>query len=1176
MSIRVDQFNRRKHRRYTKKLLQSGGVIQTYTIQAPPGDRRAFEKATAVFGKDKIKESSRVKQKVTGITGTEISSGLQNKGLTVDNVTDGIIVRTGLGNAPNIVKVVNIDSYIDNYGIENGQIRYVYVIPNNIITDPDRLTTELTSKNCDSYKKDDKTIFVSKSDSEPQINMSELMKNMPEAQSLQTYIALKLPKDGKIEEPFVLLDVVIDDSKPEEKKKLSEFLIQNPGYSAFDKDDKRIFEDTEVAVKNMKGIEIKDVKYDETNFNKLYESLIGTSELKLGERKINLMLPKPSDQKKKEELYNILVIVDKTIDEYYDKFTQKVEEVSLAPVIAEFKKQNGLEETPFTDKDVADMLSHIMPNDPEERLKLKQVLVQSLAEDIYVMQDKFANESTIPDSALDFKITKSKVDTFAWWVGKIPIFVIDIVGLAVRSWIRNYHKISFSTDESARKMLNRKRADAEKGIKNEFSIMSAFVGTEAQKTAAKTAIIVGVASCGWAIVGKIQQNPALAALVMGAVSATGVGGVLVGGTLIACGVAYYAVLKLKEKYNKYYEINRSLNELTILLHRIQKLIRLSVLISNTYNFDIAISEILEQLKILFSRFDEMLKADDYNGIQGMINANATPDLDMSAVITNAANNAADEIRRNDAAAANDPWYKRVATRTKELSNKALEKLKAARKSIGSFIYIMTFDEQLWYSKLNNDVIKLNIYLTTTIGEFNLVLNVLQMGYITKGLGGDNESITALTVKQEHISGSSEYMRMLIGILLNDILKLRVNVSYCTRGSAGLTKGELVCLGYQDTDGAGNIVTTYRRQLHSMIITVSEKLRDATSVYSQVPGLKDKVMKAVVIPYTEILKKLKRTPGDAALKDIRVPDEIQNALEDSMRNYFKVFGKKYESNNLVQTNTKIKEELAKKVEKFNKKIQDEIEKISKGLVQGGGASWFSSLSFTRKDPDADAKTAAAKAAAEKAAAEAKAAADAAEKAAAAANPVTGPANSATVSANTAKANGQPATVDEKIVQLADGVTEYIITEPYVTIEDTVLSKFLTDVYLFSKKEGKTTEAETKAALDKAIENAEKAPSVQAIEGQSVELKDKQDAANAAGKAEHEAELAGNGVDQTGSSGGRRLTRKRGLKKRANLRITRIKRKLYQNSKVKAKALPKVGTINTKFGNYMGSMPAGRMK
>ena len=101
-------------------------------------------------------------------------------------------------------------------------------------------------------------------------------------------------------------------------------------------------------------------------------------------------------------------------------------------------------------------------------------------------------------------------------------------------------------------------------------------------------------------------------------------------------------------------------------------------------------------------------------------------------------------------AANDSWHKQLATKAKALSKKALESLKKA----GSFIYVMTFDEQLWYNKLNNDVIKLNIYLTTTIGEFNLILNVLQMGYITKGLNGDKEAISDLTEKQKHISGSS--------------------------------------------------------------------------------------------------------------------------------------------------------------------------------------------------------------------------------------------------------------------------------------------------------------------------------------------------------------------------------------------------------------------------------------
>jgi len=371
-------------------------------------------------------------------------------------------------------------------------------------------------------------------------------------------------------------------------------------------------------------------------------------------------------------------------------------------------------------------------------------------------------------------------------------------------------------------MLEKKKADAIAGRNNEFSFWSAFIGTDAQKSAAQATILVGIASCGWAIVGKIQQNPALAAVMVGAISATGVGGVAVGGAIIACGVAYYAMLKLKERYSKYYEINKTLNELTILLHRIQKFIRLSVLISNTYNFDININEIIEQLKILFSRFDQMLKADDYDGIQGMINKNATPDLDLTAVISKAAVDAHTESKNNAVIAENEKKELSRLQRMKESMSRGMaavkQKMAAMGKGVGTFIYIMSFDDELWNRKLNDDIVKLNIYLTTTIGEFSIVLNILQMGLITKGFSGNKNAIADLTGKNNVVTQSSEYTRMLIGILLNDILKLRVDLSYCSRGNTRIlnttTKDEPICLNYQDFDGAGNQITTFRRNLHS--------------------------------------------------------------------------------------------------------------------------------------------------------------------------------------------------------------------------------------------------------------------------------------------------------------------------------------------------------------------------
>ena len=105
---------------------------------------------------------------------------------------------------------------------------------------------------------------------------------------------------------------------------------------------------------------------------------------------------------------------------------------------------------------------------------------------------------------------------------------------------------------------------------------------------------------------------------------------------------------------------------------------------------------------------------------------------------------------------------------------------------------------------------------------------------------------------------------------------------------------------------------------------------------------------------------------------------------------------------------------------------------------------------------------------------------------------------------------------------DKTADYIITEPYVTIPDEPLSQFLTLVYNFSKKEGKTTEEETKQALESAKYNAKNAPSETVVDA----------------TANVDAEIKRNAEKQQRLEGGRRLTRKRIFKLKKNRRITRI--------------------------------------
>lgn len=856
--------------------------------------------------------------------------------------------------------------------------------------------------------------------------------------------------------------------------------------------------DAEASAFDEKNTQYTDVKYDEQRFADLYHMLIVSNPLPFDETKktsLKLILPMPSDQRKKEELYNILSTIDKKIEllcslTSVDSSSQlSIEEIKEhTKNVEKIKEHNKNVDEWFYAIDDQTREEMKKKKLPEDCLTLKHALVQSIASDIFVIQDNFANESSESViEKMDFKITKNLADSSGWWLGKLPLFLIEKILETIRSSMRNYGKMSFSSDEAARKMLNQKRADAVKGVKNEFSLMSAFVGTEAQKTAAKTGIILGIASTCWAIVGKIQQNPALAAVVVGAVSATGVGGIAIGGALIACGVAYYAVLKLKEKYNSYYEINRSLNELTILLHRIQKLIRLSVLVSNTYNFDIAINEIVEQLKILFSRFDEILKQDDYNGIQGMINTNATPDLDMVKVVEKAAVEAAAENEERkkiaDAELQNMGFIRRNYEKTKEKVSSVAKAVgnafKKAGKNIGSFIYVMTFDQDLWYKKLNNDIIKLNIYLTTTIGEFNLVLNVLQMEYITKGFSKDpvvsSQAITSLTDKQNHIKGSSEYMRMLIGILLNDILKLRVDLSYCSRKNIAAivkvsTKDEPICLGYQDTDGAGNIVSTYRKNLHAMILTLVKRLNDPNSVYSTSKGLKEKVEKEVIEPYTVLFENHVK---------VGIPPDIITAFKDSgVKLTF--LNKDFFTKKFDETAAKLNSKLDEKAkQRFDTKKQMELSKIKGNNPPKGGG-----------DPDTKAK-------------------------------------------ETSKETASSAETDEdKLNKLMDGTVEYIVTEPYVTIPDKELSEFLNKVYEFSKKEGKTTEAETADAIKTAKQIADIAPSAKASAIAAATLAAESQADT---EQKNAAELAKYPPNVETTTGGRRLTRKRVSKK--NRRKTR---------------------------------------
>jgi hypothetical protein len=363
--------------------------------------------------------------------------------------------------------------------------------------------------------------------------------------------------------------------------------------------------------------------------------------------------------------------------------------------------------------------------------------------------------------------------------------------------------------------------------------------------------VVGLVGVGLStLVDKATQNPAVMAAIMGSVAMIPAVGqaVIVLGAVIAVGV--YAVKIIKEQFSKYLKMLRTIDEFTILLHKIQKISNLTIFISTTYNFDINIDEVIEQMKIIFSRFDEVLKLekDNYNKIEAQVMnpLTAAPDIENEA---------------QQAIARSSELEIRSGAPGNELPN--LQKGGGSGSQTGGaplWWERFKFNIHEWNKQLNTDIIKLNIHLTTTMSEFSIILNVIQMNMVVNGLGSNSQekakAITELTKKNYVIKNSSEYRKTRVGILVHEILKLRIDFVYC-KAKAGnspltLNPDDPLCKDHVVAYNTGNTFTNYRNSLHRTIERLIIRLKDGD--YDD--ATKKSICDNVLIPYANMLTNAK--------------------------------------------------------------------------------------------------------------------------------------------------------------------------------------------------------------------------------------------------------------------------------------------------------------------------------
>jgi hypothetical protein len=316
-----------------------------------------------------------------------------------------------------------------------------------------------------------------------------------------------------------------------------------------------------------------------------------------------------------------------------------------------------------------------------------------------------------------------------------------------------------------------------------------------------------------------------------------------------------------------------------------------------------------------------------------------------------------------------------------------------------------------------------------MGEFSIVLNVIQMNMIADGLGGTDAAkkdtaIKQLTQKNAAVKGSSEFMKMRIGILLHDILKLRVDIGYCSRtGRFTATTGDLICLEYVEIDSNGSRITTYRRKLHDLINRLCDRLL-SDDAYDTT--LREKIMDEVVKPYLNLLEKSKFS------------DDVNNDNATQYATLQKSFtldpaalqGLNADKSKRDQINTKMDAKIAVISEKMNQ---------SKKPMRGG-FSWPWSKPNPQSQSDSPTK------------------------------PLFSSPPSSSVQPRAVQSPAPTAAKplfgkDDKKkdnTMRLENMIAFLTVEPYMLISDDALTEFLSTVYNFSKKESKTTQKEVAQA------------------------------------------------------------------------------------------------------------------
>ena len=302
------------------------------------------------------------------------------------------------------------------------------------------------------------------------------------------------------------------------------------------------------------------------------------------------------------------------------------------------------------------------------------------------------------------------------------------------------------------------------GKKGDSSSSPKLVGESVvtKKKAFALAAVVTLGQVAYSLASNPMVVSAIVGLGVGTTAFTGVA--TAGASVVFLAVGTYAYFKITAAYSNYYTMLHVMNDFILLLQKIDIMVRVAIKISQQYQFVIDTKDVNKCLERIFSRFDKLLSIKDITDIKKNVE---NPKIRIEDKLNEAANNAQEQLDEN---ASEVGKVTQEDPADIEVKVSFMDKFK-------QFFKILKFNSKKFTSQLNEEVIRLGLYFSILLGEFNIILNVSQMTIIEK------RDFKLLLTNNTGVKSSDDFKKLLISSIIYRTLQIYNIFELCTPGAS---------------------------------------------------------------------------------------------------------------------------------------------------------------------------------------------------------------------------------------------------------------------------------------------------------------------------------------------------------------------------------------------------------